>query len=118
MSVLIPVLTVAGVFGAWAVGWIANDRTERERRACGWLPMPWTQHAAAWGGVTLGIAAVFMSVVAARRVRARCGFTLVQVPVGVVAVVGAWLNVAAVPYELVMLYGTYVSNGSGFPHCM
>lgn len=117
MAILVPVCTVLGALCIWADVRIDHDQIARQERACGWLPTPWTQYAAAWGGITFGVVAALGWVVAARRARADCGFALTRMPLGVVASVSGWLNVVAIVCELMALYDTYVPDGSGYPEC-
>ncbi|MEV4744232.1 hypothetical protein [Streptomyces sp. NPDC049555] len=101
----VPVATVVGVVTSWQVQDIDEEWVERQQRACRHLPFPVVEHVAAWSGPVLGISAVLVCLLVAKRVR---GTRL-----GLVACAGAWAGLLTIPIELFLLYATYSPVDSG-----
>ncbi|GAA3048896.1 hypothetical protein GCM10020000_31640 [Streptomyces olivoverticillatus] len=76
------------------------------------MPFPKTEYAAAWAGAALGVTAVVVYVLLAKRIRRRYGVRLRETKPGLVACIGVWLNVLTIPMELITLYATYSSAAS------
>ncbi len=71
------------------------------------------EHVAAWAGPVLGISAVVVCVLLARRIRRRHGVRLGETKAGLVAHVGVWPGVLTIPLELFLLYATYSPVDAG-----
>ncbi|GAA0331172.1 hypothetical protein [Streptomyces blastmyceticus] len=61
----------------------------------------------------LGISAVVVCVLLARRIRRQYGVPLRGTKRGLVAYIGAWPGVLTIPLELFLLYATYAPVESG-----
>ncbi|MFJ9646033.1 hypothetical protein [Streptomyces sp. NPDC101206] len=90
-----------------------SEWAERQRQACRHLPLPVTEYAAGWAGVALGVAAVAVCVLLARRLRGRYGLRLGETWPGLLAGTTVWFSVLAIPLELIQLYGVYTAAASG-----
>ncbi|KOG85693.1 hypothetical protein ADK38_35255 [Streptomyces varsoviensis] len=109
----VPFATLAGVVTSWQVQGIDSDWVDRQQAACRHLPFPKAEYVAAWSGVVLGVSAVVVCVLLARRVRRECGGRLAGTKAGLVAHIGAWAGVLTIPLELFLLYATYSPVDSG-----
>ncbi|MEV4744230.1 hypothetical protein [Streptomyces sp. NPDC049555] len=112
-GLLVPVLTVAGVVSSVHVEDIGNDWARRQRAVCRNLPFPVTEYVAAWLGLVLGLAAVVACVLVGRWIHRRDNVPLWQRWPGAVAFVCVWFNLLTIPVELIVLYETYSTAGSG-----
>lgn len=75
-ALMVPLLIVAGVATSLHTQEIEHGWADRQREACRHLPFPMAEYAAGWAGVVLGVAAVGVCVLLARRLRARYGLRL------------------------------------------
>ncbi|WP_171162007.1 hypothetical protein [Streptomyces sp. I05A-00742] len=98
---------------SWQVQSIDSDWVDRQQAACRHLPFPKTEHAAAWAGPVLGMSAVVVCVLLARRMRRQHGIRLAGTKLGLVAYIGVWPGVLTIPIELFLLYATYSPVDSG-----
>ncbi|KAB7843663.1 hypothetical protein [Streptomyces mobaraensis] len=109
----VPFATVVGVATSWQVQRIDSEWVDRQQAACRHLPFPTAEHVAAWTGPALGISAVIVCVLLARRFRRRHGVRLGGTGWGLVTYIGAWPAVLTIPLELFLLYATYSPVDSG-----
>ncbi|MEU5428416.1 hypothetical protein AB0H73_22905 [Streptomyces olivoreticuli] len=109
----VPVSTVVGVVTSWQVQNIDRDWVERQQAACRHMPFPKAEHVAAWAGPVLGISAVVVCVLLAKRIRRQYGVPLWGTKRGLVAYIGVWPGVLTIPLELFLLYATYSPVDSG-----
>ncbi|MFE7116921.1 hypothetical protein ACFU99_16055 [Streptomyces sp. NPDC057654] len=107
-----PFATVVGVVTSWQVQGIDSDWVDRQQAACRRLPFPKMEYVAAWAGPVIGISAVVVCVLLAKRLRRR-GVRLAEAKLGIVAHIGAWAGVLTIPLELFLLYATYSPVDSG-----
>ncbi|MEU9182564.1 hypothetical protein AB0C90_38275 [Streptomyces sp. NPDC048550] len=112
-SLLVPITAAFGVLSSYYVQVIHEDWVDRQQAACRHMPFPKMEHVAAWSGPILGISAVVVCVLLARRVRRRYGIRLWETWPGLVAFICVWINVLAILLELFMLWATYTPDGSG-----
>ncbi|MEU1816912.1 hypothetical protein ABZ543_17200 [Streptomyces roseifaciens] len=103
-ALLVPVMTVLGVLSSWSAQAIEGHRLDQSKpcrvvRA----PVPLMEYLAAWAGPVLGVAAVIVCVVAAKRIRRHCAVGLWSTKPGRLAYVSVWFNVLAIPFGLVSL---------------
>ncbi|MGW4688971.1 hypothetical protein ACWEPM_29320, partial [Streptomyces sp. NPDC004244] len=112
-ALLVPLLVVAGMATSLHTQEIESEWAERQRQACRHLPLPVTEYAAGWAGVALGVAAVAVCVLLARRLRGRYGLRLGETWPGLLAGTTVWFSVLAIPLELIQLYGVYSAAASG-----
>lgn len=71
------------------------------------------EYVAGWAGVGLGLAAVAVCVLLARRLRGRYGRRLGESRPGLVAGTTVWFNVLAIPMELIQLYVVHAAAAAG-----
>ncbi|MDT0450533.1 hypothetical protein [Streptomyces hesseae] len=109
----VPLATVIGVVTSWQVQEIDRDWVERQQAACRHMPLPTMEHVAAWAGPVLGISAVVVCVLLAKRIRRLHGVPLWGTKRGLVAYIGVWPGVLTIPLELFLLYATYSPVDSG-----
>ncbi|MFF3620792.1 hypothetical protein [Streptomyces sp. NPDC002467] len=112
-ALLVPLLTVAGVATSLHTQEIEHAWADRQREACRHLPFPMTEYVAGWAGLCLGLAAVAVCVLLARRLRGRYGRRLGETWPGLVAGTTVWLHVLAIPMELIQLCVVYSAAASG-----
>ncbi|WP_329316832.1 MULTISPECIES: hypothetical protein [unclassified Streptomyces] len=112
-GLLVPLLIVAGVAASLHTQEIGYDWADRQIAACRHLPFPMTEYAAAWTGLGLGLAAVAVCVLLARRLRGRYGVRLGETWPGLLAGTTVWFSVLAVPLELIQLYAVYSAAAAG-----
>ncbi|MEV0276519.1 hypothetical protein AB0I22_09075 [Streptomyces sp. NPDC050610] len=98
---------------SWQVQSIDSDWVDLQQAACRHMPFPKMEHVAAWGGPVLGISAVVVYVLLARRIRRQHGSRLAETKLGLVAHIGAWPGVLTIPLELFLLYATYSPVDAG-----
>ncbi|MFI8497814.1 hypothetical protein ACIGFK_04845 [Streptomyces sp. NPDC085524] len=113
VALLVPLLTVAGVATSLHTQEIEHGWADRQRAACRHLSFPMTEYVAGWAGVGLGMAAVAVCVLLARRLRGRYGRRLGETWPGLVAGTTVWFNVLAIPMELIQLYVVYSAAAAG-----
>ncbi|WP_344027678.1 hypothetical protein [Streptomyces luteireticuli] len=109
----VPFATVVGVVTSWQVQIIDNDWVERQQAACRHMPFPKMEYIAAWTGPVLGISAVAVCVLLAKRIRRRYGVPLWGTKRGLAAYICAWPGVLTIPLELFLLYAAYSPANSG-----
>ncbi|MEU5049050.1 hypothetical protein [Streptomyces sp. NPDC021096] len=116
-TLLVPLISVAGLVTSLSTDDIENEWVDRQREACRHMPFPKTEYAAAWAGLALGIATLFICVLLTKKVRRRYGARLGETWPPLVTYVGVqlcmWLTVLTMPVELIQLYAAYTSAGSG-----
>ncbi|MFI5640895.1 hypothetical protein ACIA8H_26270 [Streptomyces goshikiensis] len=112
-ALLVPLLTAAGVAASLRTQEIEHGWADRQREACRHLPFPMAEYVAGWAGVGLGLAAVAVCVLLARRLRGRYGRRLGESWPGLVAGTTVWFNVLAIPMELIQLYVVYSAAAAG-----
>jgi hypothetical protein len=103
-AVLVPVFTVLGMAVAWYALVVEGHRMDQSVpckavRAA----VPLTEYVASWTGLALGVAAVVVCILAARGIRRRCAVGLWESKPGLLAYMSVWLNIAGVPFELLVL---------------
>ncbi|GGP76190.1 hypothetical protein [Streptomyces abikoensis] len=103
-ALLVPVTTVLGVLVAGYALMVEGHRMDQSVpckavRA----PVALTEYVAAWAGLALGVTAVAACVLAAFTIRRRCATGLWATKPGLLAYVSVWLNIAAIPFELLVL---------------
>ncbi|GHF54475.1 hypothetical protein GCM10010218_39660 [Streptomyces mashuensis] len=100
----VPLATVLGAASAW-YALVAEGHRDDQSVPCKAMraPVATTEYVAAWAGLTLGVTAVVVCVVAALGMRRRCAVLLASTKPGLFAYVSVWLNLAAVPFELLTL---------------
>ncbi|MFC9812689.1 hypothetical protein ACFVJM_11560 [Streptomyces virginiae] len=109
----VPLLVVAGVAASLYTQEIQAEWADRQREACRELPFPMAEYAAGWAGVALGLAAVAVCVLLARRLRARYGLRLGETRPGLLAGTTVCFSVLAIPMELIQLYVVHSAAASG-----
>ncbi|MHA7959998.1 hypothetical protein ACX9I7_19805 [Streptomyces sp. L500] len=109
----VPLATVIGVVTSWQVQEIDRDWVERQQAACRHMSFPKMEYVAAWAGPVLGISAVVVCVLLAKRIRRLYGLPLRGTKRGLVAYIGVWPGVLTIPLELFLLYATYSPVDSG-----
>ncbi|MEU3772523.1 hypothetical protein AB0F11_04780 [Streptomyces sp. NPDC032472] len=114
-ALLVPLLIVAGVATSLHSQEIQHEWADRQEEACRHLPFPLAEYAAGWAGVVLGVAAVAVCVLLARRLRGRCGLRLGESWPGLLAGTTVWFSVLAIPMELIQLYAVYSAAASAIP---
>ncbi|WP_328923549.1 hypothetical protein OG429_02205 [Streptomyces sp. NBC_00190] len=112
-ALMVPLLIVAGVATSLHTQEIEHGWADRQREACRHLPFPMAEYAAGWAGVVLGVAAVGVCVLLARRLRARYGLRLGDTWPGLLAGTTVWFSVLAIPMELIQLWVVYSAAASG-----
>ncbi|MBT2483007.1 hypothetical protein [Streptomyces sp. ISL-94] len=112
-ALLVPLMTVGGVAGSLHTEDIESGWAERQREVCRHMPFPTTEYVAAWTGLILGVTAVVVCVLLAKRIRGRYGIRLGETWPGLIAYVGVWFNALTIPMELIQLYAVYSVAGSG-----
>lgn len=112
-ALLVPLLIVTGVATSLHTQEIEREWADRQREACRHLPSPMAEYAAGWAGVVLGVAAVAVCVLLARRLRRRYGLRLGQTWPGLLAGTTVWFSVLAIPMEMIQLYVVYSAAASG-----
>ncbi|MFF3624782.1 hypothetical protein [Streptomyces sp. NPDC002467] len=112
-ALLVPLLTVAGVVTSLHTQEIEYEWADRQIEACRHLPFPVTEYGAAWAGVGLGLMAVAVFVLLARRLRGRYGLRLGDSRPGLVAATTVGFNVLLIPMELIQLYAVYSAAATG-----
>lgn len=112
-ALLVPLMTVGGVTSSLHTEDIEHAWADRQREVCRHMPFPTTEYVAAWAGPILGVAAVVVCVLLAKRVRRRYGIRLGETWPGLIAYVGVWFNILTIPMELIQLYAVYSVAGSG-----
>ncbi|MFE3767355.1 hypothetical protein ACFXPI_36980 [Streptomyces sp. NPDC059104] len=112
-GLLVPVLAALGVVGSYCVQVIHGDWVDRQQAACRHLPFPEAEHVAGWAGLALGLSAVIVYVLLARRLRRRHSVRLRETWPGLLAFVSVWLDVPAVLLELFMVWAMRTPDGSG-----
>ncbi|KJY41277.1 hypothetical protein VR41_13350 [Streptomyces sp. NRRL B-1568] len=101
---LVPVFTVLGaVVASYAL--VVEGHRMDQSVPCKAVraPVPLTEYVAAWAGLALGVTAVVACILAARGIRRRCATGLWSTKPGLLAYVSVWLNIAAIPFELLIL---------------
>ncbi|MEU3772522.1 hypothetical protein AB0F11_04775 [Streptomyces sp. NPDC032472] len=106
-ALLVPVVAVFGVVTSLRAEDIDMDWVHRQQAACRHMPFPKMEYVVAWSGLLLGLSAVAVCLLLARRIRRRCGLRLWDTWPGLLAFVCALLNVVAILLELFMLWTTY-----------
>ncbi|MEV6734080.1 MULTISPECIES: hypothetical protein [unclassified Streptomyces] len=112
-ALAVPLLVVAGVATSLHTQDIQHAWADRQREACRHLPFPMTEYVAGWAGAVLGVAAVAVCVLLARRLRGRYGLRLGETWPGLLAGTTVWFSVLAIPMELIQLYVVYSAASSG-----
>ncbi|MFF8265416.1 hypothetical protein [Streptomyces virginiae] len=112
-ALVVPLLVVAGVATSLHTQEIQHEWADRRREACRELPFPTAEYAAGWAGVLLGLAAVAVCLLLARRLRGRYGLRLGETWPGLLAATTVWFSVLAIPMELIQLYVVYSAAASG-----
>ncbi|MGW5346323.1 hypothetical protein [Streptomyces sp. NPDC004050] len=112
-ALLVPLLVVAGVATSLHTQEIQSEWADRQEEACRHLPLPVTEYAAGWAGLALGVAAVAVCVLLARRLRGRYGLRLGETWPGLLAGTTVWFSVLAIPLELIQLYAVHSAAASG-----
>ncbi|MFB7257253.1 hypothetical protein [Streptomyces nojiriensis] len=112
-ALMVPLLIVAGVAASLHTQEIESEWAERQQKACRHLPFPMAEYAAGWAGALLGVAAVAVCVLLARRLRGRYGVRLGETWPGLLAGTTVWFSVLAIPMELIQLYVVYAAAASG-----
>ncbi|MFK0049419.1 hypothetical protein ACIQU4_36060 [Streptomyces sp. NPDC090741] len=112
-ALMVPLMIVAGVATSLHTQEIQHEWADRQREACRHLPFPMAEYAAGWAGAILGVAAVAVCVLLARRLRGRYGLRLGETWPGLLAGTTVWFSVLAIPMELIQLYVVYSAAASG-----
>ncbi|MFE2141213.1 hypothetical protein ACFXA3_05540 [Streptomyces sp. NPDC059456] len=112
-ALLVPLLVVAGVATSLHTQEIGYDWADRQIEACRHLPLPMTEYAAGWAGPVLGLAAVAVCVLLARRLRGRYGLRLGESWPGLLAGTTVWFSVLAIPMEVIQLYAVHAAAAAG-----
>ncbi|KOV33904.1 hypothetical protein ADK97_17395 [Streptomyces sp. H021] len=112
-ALAVPLLVVAGVVTSLYTQEIQHEWADRQREACRELPFPLAEYAAGWAGVVLGVAAVVVCVLLARRLRGRYGLRLGETWPGLLAGTTVWFSVLAIPMELIQLYVVHSAAAAG-----
>ncbi|MEU2827437.1 hypothetical protein ABZ667_02005 [Streptomyces lavendulae] len=112
-GLLVPVLAVLGVLSSYYVQVIHGDWIDRQQAACRHLPFPKAEHVAGWAGLTLGLSALIVCVLLARRLRRHHSARLGDTWPGLLALVGVWVDVPAILLELFMVWAMHTPDGSG-----
>ncbi|WP_371680523.1 hypothetical protein [Streptomyces sp. NBC_01276] len=112
-AVMVPLLIAAGVATSLHTQEIQHEWADRQREACRHLPFPTTEYAAGWAGAALGVAAVAVCVLLARRLRGRYGLRLGQTWPGLLAGTTVWFSVPAIPMELIQLWAVHSAAAAG-----
>ncbi|KOU88675.1 MULTISPECIES: hypothetical protein [Streptomyces] len=112
-ALAVPFLVVAGVVTSLYTQEIQHEWADRQREACRELPFPLAEYAAGWAGVVLGVAAVVVYVLLARRLRGRYGLRLGETWPGLLAGTTVWFCVLAIPMELIQLYVVHSAAAAG-----
>ncbi|MFF3087346.1 hypothetical protein ACFVRB_20175 [Streptomyces nojiriensis] len=112
-ALTVPLLIVAGAAVSLHTQEIESEWADRQREACRELPFPVAEYAAGWAGAVLGVAAVAVCVLLARRLRGRYGLRLGETWPGLLAGTTVWFSVLAIPMELIQLYAVYAAAASG-----
>ncbi|MFI9724403.1 hypothetical protein ACIHFE_33005 [Streptomyces sp. NPDC052396] len=104
MALLVPALTVLGVVVSWYALVLEGHRMDPSV-PCKAVrtPVPLMEYVATWAGLTAGVAAVVVCVLAAMGMRRRYAVGLWATKPGLLAYLSVWLNVAAIPFELLVL---------------
>ncbi|PHQ48749.1 hypothetical protein BLA24_28095 [Streptomyces cinnamoneus] len=106
-------MTALGVISSLYVQVIHEDWVDRQQAACRIMARPQMEFVVAWGGPALGVAAVILCVLLARRTRRRHGVRLGETWPGLIAYLSVGANALAILLELFMLYAAFSSDGSG-----
>ncbi|MFE3990487.1 hypothetical protein ACFXPW_02085 [Streptomyces goshikiensis] len=112
-ALLVPVVAVLGVVSSYYVQVIHGDWVDRQQAACRHMPFPKMEHVAGWAGLALGLSAVIVCVLLAKRLRRRHDVRLWDTWPGLLAFISVWLNVPAILLELFMLWAMHTPDGSG-----
>ncbi|MFD3467733.1 hypothetical protein ACFWWM_15415 [Streptomyces sp. NPDC058682] len=112
-ALTVPLLIVAGAAVSLHTQEIESEWADRQREACRELPFPVAEYAAGWAGTVLGVAAVAVCVLLARRLRGRYGLRLGETWPGLLAGTTVWFSVLAIPMELIQLCVVYSAAASG-----
>lgn len=112
-ALLVPVVAALGVVSSYYVQVIHEDWVDRQQAACRHMPFPKTEHAAGWAGLALGLSAVIVCVLLAKRIRRRQGVRLWDTWPGLLAFISVSLNVPAILLELFMVWAMQTPDGSG-----
>ncbi|MEU6863218.1 hypothetical protein ABZ924_08105 [Streptomyces sp. NPDC046876] len=112
-ALLVPVLAVLGVVTSRYVQVIHQDWVDEQQRACRLMARPPGEYVTAWAGPALGVAAVLLCVLLARRIRRRHGLRIRETRPGLAAYVVVWFNVPAILLELFTLWAAFTPDGSG-----
>ncbi|MGJ0157056.1 hypothetical protein ACR3S4_27375 [Streptomyces sp. CH8.1] len=112
-ALMVPLLVVAGVVTSLHTQEIQHEWADRQREACRELPFPVSEYAAGWAGPVLGVAAVAVCVLLARRLRGRYGLRLGETWPGLLAGTTVWFSVLTIPVELIQLYVVHTAAAAG-----
>ncbi|WP_328623547.1 hypothetical protein [Streptomyces sp. NBC_00354] len=112
-ALMVPLMIVAGVAASLHTQEIQHEWADRQREACRHLPFPMAEYVPGWAGAVLGVAAVAVCVLLARRLRGRYGLRLGETWPGLLAGTTMWFSVLAIPMELIQLYVVYSAAASG-----
>ncbi|MEV0416450.1 hypothetical protein AB0I68_38365 [Streptomyces sp. NPDC050448] len=112
-ALLVPVVAVLGVVTSWDVQVIHQDWVDKQQEACRLMARPLSEYVTAWAGPALGVAAVLLCVLLAKRIRRRYGLRIWETWPGLAAYIVVWFNVLAILLELFTLWATFTPDGSG-----
>ncbi|MER7466756.1 hypothetical protein [Streptomyces sp. NPDC097981] len=112
-ALIVPATAALGVVSSYYVQVIHGDWIDRQQAACRHMPFPKTEHVAGWAGLALGLSAVVVCVLLARRLRRRHGVRLWDTWPGLLALISVSINVPAILLELFMVWAMQTPDGSG-----